>query len=213
MKPVCLTHRCYAGFNLCNPIADTNTRCTTPAMHKLMPNQLFQRQTISRLNFYGDFHRPRLSNDCGSNWHADRRQFCSLQQTIGLLNVQRATPIDHMSLAHQICRSASHTGIILSKCTVLLVLIQPKQPHYRCHPIKDRAFSQTGANPPNTAKPPEAIIPNQARSKQSQESNNLAPKTSCKDPKVIMAYECKATTKLANWFFAPPGFGHRALLY
>ena len=104
-----------------------------------------------------------------------------------------------MSLAHHICRSASHTGIVLSKCTVLLVLIQPKQPHYRCHPIKDRAFS-TGANPPNTAKPPEAIIPNQARSKQSQESNNLAPKTSCKDPKVIMAYECKATTKTVNWF-------------
>ena len=109
-----------------------------------------------------------------------------------------------MSLAHHICRSASHTGIVLSKCTVLLVLIQPKQPYNGCHPIKDRAFSQlgiiqrgifpTGANPPNTAKPPEAITPNQARSKQSQESNNLAPETSCKDPKVIMAYECKATT-------------------
>ena len=115
-----------------------------------------------------------------------------------------------MSLDHHICQSASHIGIVLSKYTVLLVSIQPKQPHYGCCPIKDRAFSQlgksqrgifpTGANPPNTAKPPEAIIPNQARSKQSQESKNLAPKTSCKDPKVIMAYECKATTKLANWF-------------
>ena len=128
-----------------------------------------------------------------------------------------------MSLAQHICRSVSHTGIILSKFPVLLVSIQPKQPHYGCHPIKYRAFSQLGiiqmgifpigANPPNTAKPLEAIIPDQARSKQSQESNNLAPKTSCKDPKVIMAYECKATIKLANWFFCPTGFSHRALLY
>ena len=43
MKPVCLTHRCYAGFNLCNcnntPTASTNAIYTTPAMHKLMPNQ------------------------------------------------------------------------------------------------------------------------------------------------------------------------------
>ena len=43
IKPVCLTHRCYTGFNLCNcndtPTASTNAIYTTPAMHKLMPNQ------------------------------------------------------------------------------------------------------------------------------------------------------------------------------
>ena len=156
MQPYC-KHKCKM-YNTSN--AQTNTKPIAP------------RQTISILNFYAYLHRPRLFNDCGSNWHEDRRQFCSLQPTIGPLNIQRAIPIDHMSLAHHICRSASHTGIVLSKCTMLLVLIQPKQPHYGCHPIKDRAFSQSGANPPNTAKPPEAIIPNQAYSKQSQESNN-----------------------------------------